>query len=312
MSEIATMPHPEQHSEHHTENGSGFFSIFNHALSIAKQHWLIFLILIIISFAATFATILITGGIGLGAMMVGGAAGAVAMVTLMALVLVVLGAFISLATLKIVHLTISNKEVKIGEVLTYGLKNILSFIWAGIVGTVYALRWSLIIVVGVPLLLQIVNTVAKFPMLNDISEGGGIGEMGGIVEYPGVRGDLFSMLPVINFVLMALAIVGIILMMIALIRIIFLGYAFVADEKRGVEAAKASIELVAGRWWKTFGYFFLNTIILGISIMIIVFIVTLVLGIEAGQMANGLLSQLATILVVIFSAVLYGAYKKTR
>ncbi len=283
--------------------------MFGQTLRIAKQHWVMFFIFALMILGLSFGTIFIVAGAGIGAIMSGNEAGMIAIGIIGTLLFVALSIIISISILKVVHLTATNQEVKIGEVFSYAFKHFFSFIWAGIAGTIYALRWALIIIIGVPVVWAIANVLMTQSLINEIPSETSV-SYDEFIEYVPVTSASSAMYGVVRIILSLLALVGLAFMMIAFIRIIFLGYAFVADEKRGLEAAKASMELVKGRWWKTFGYFLLTSILLGMVVSIIGYIIALVGDNAIGGIVNGIVAQFGSIIVVIFSAVLYGAYKK--
>lgn len=277
-----------------TDKGS-FFSLLGHSFQMIKQHWLTFLILVVLSFIVTVTSVAVAVGVGFGAMLVGGSTATIALVLIVSLVIAAVSMLISLSTLKVVHLTISNHEVKIGEILSYGLKNFLSFIWAIIAGVVYAVRWGLILVLGGPSVYAIINVSTSLVATTE----------------SGISAAPLAMLSAVNFGLVVLGLVGIIILIWATVRIVFLGIAFVADDKRGTEAAKMSIELVKGRWLKTFGYLLFAGLLLTIGHAIIISIIGSVVGPEIGEIVSNILAQVVAIVMVIFSALLYRSYKKT-
>ncbi len=296
---------------HVTAGNDGSFSgILGHTLRIVKQHWAVLLILVVVSVLITLGIALVTGGGAVFVTMTGSSAAAIPMIILFVIAMIAVGVFVSLSTLKVVHLTVTNKQVAFGEVLSYGFKNFLSFIWTSIVGTVYALKWALLLVFGMPALWAIMNVMRQAQVAKITEMGAQTPENLSLAMES--AGGISGMITAINFIMLILGFAVVIYMVYMFIRINFLGYAFVADEKRGVEAAKTSMELVDGRWWKTFGYFFLVSIILQVANVVVSGIIGLIAGEEVGGIVNGVINQFATILTVIFSALLYGAYKKSK
>lgn len=282
--------------------------MFGQTLRIAKQHWAMFLIFALMILGLSFGTIFIVAGAGIGVIMSGNGVGMIAIGIIGTLLFVALSIIISISILKVVHLTTTNQEVKIGEVFSYAFKHFFSFIWAGIAGTIYALRWALIIIIGVPVVWAIANVLMTQSLINEIPSETSVSYDD--IGYAPVTSASTTMYGVVRTILTLLSLVGFAFVVVAFIRIIFLGYAFVADEKRGLEAAKASMELVKGRWWKTFAYFLLMSILLGVVVSIIGYIIALAGDNVIGGIVNGVVAQFGSIIVVIFSAVLYGVYKK--
>lgn len=291
-------------------NDESFFGLLRHALQIAKQHWMVLLVFVAISLLVTLGAAMVTGGglvFAIFSFMTGPSVLGVAMVILLILAAVLVGGLLSLSTLKVVHLALSQQPVTVGEVFSYGIKNVLNFLWTSIVGVIYALRWALLIIVGVPV-LWVGTSALRQAKLSEVAQMGATGDQALEV----VTENALGMLAGLGFALAILGIIGIAFMIYAVIRIIFLGYAFVADEKRGVEAAKASMELVEGRWWRTFGYIAGITLLFGIGSSLVGNIIEPLAGMNASAGVESAIGQFTAVIIVIFSALLYGVYKKSK
>ncbi len=188
--------------------------------------------------------------------------------------------------------TVLQKTPSATEAIEYSIKNFISFLWTLIVGAIYALRWALIGFILIPLYAILVVFLPK------LIEGSGLNTSG------------------IGFMTAIISVVAIIYGIYCGLKIGFMGYIFVQDGKKGLDAAKSSMAIVEGRWWDVFFAFF----VIGIIMFLVSFVVMLILGLVIAPFSllvpkiistliASVVSSILTLFGVVLGCNLYNEYK---